>query len=166
MTLDELPRGCRVLLDANIVVYHAANASEACSRLLERAERGELRLAMAAPSFAEMLHRLMISEARSRGLILGGNPARKLADSPEVVKALSDYLKVESVLVGCGLEFLDLTRAVMAASHAFRHRYGLLVNDSLVAATAGIHEIGAVATADLSFTRVKEFETYLPGDLG
>ena len=50
-------------------------------------------------------------------------------------------------------------------SHAVRKEYGLLVNDSLVAAAAALSGIQALASADADFERVTELETYEPGGL-
>ncbi|GMU58228.1 MAG: hypothetical protein AMXMBFR33_73740 [Candidatus Xenobia bacterium] len=165
MSLDAIPRGSEVLVDANIVVYHASDVSEECSRFLVRAERGELRLSMAAASYAEMLHRLMIAEARSRGLIVGNSPARRLRESPDVVRGLNRYLDVTAALTGCGLRLLDLDEEILRLSHPIRERYGLLVNDSLLVATSMARDIPVLASADKDFARVDELELYSPTDV-
>lgn len=165
MTIDQILAGSKVLLDANIVVYHSTSRSPSCSNLLTRAQEGEVRIAMAASSYSEMLHQLMIAEAIRAGLITPGSPARKLSEKPDVVRSLRNYQLVESMLAGCGLEYLDLTRSIATDSYKFRQQYGLLVNDSVMAATAVANGISAVATADRAFLRVREFQTYAPDDL-
>ena len=39
----------------------------------------------------EVTHRLMVLEALHKGLITGGQPARKLKEQPEVIKGLREY---------------------------------------------------------------------------
>ena len=39
----------------------------------------------------EVMHRLMMLEALQKGLITGGQPARKLKEQPEIIKVLQEY---------------------------------------------------------------------------
>ncbi|MHB2016379.1 MAG: type II toxin-antitoxin system VapC family toxin [Candidatus Xenobia bacterium] len=154
-----------MLLDANVLVYNAADLSLQCTRVLERGERGELRLFLSSTGHAECLHRLMIAEARHRGLLKGSNPARSLKEHPDTVKQLKDYLLVEDVLTMAGVGVLPLTREVLRKTHPLRARYGLLVNDSILVATAETHQIRSVVSADRDLMAVSEIELFRPDDL-
>ncbi len=64
-----------------------------------------------------------------------------------------------------GVAILPLDVKSLLHSHDVRKKYGLLVNDSLVAATATLAGLSSLATADSDFRRVVELETYEPADL-
>jgi predicted nucleic acid-binding protein len=46
-----------------------------------------------------------------------------------------------------------------------RRKYGLMVNDSLIAVAAIDSGVDAIATADRDFDRVEELEVCVPGDV-
>ena len=58
---------------------------------------------------------------------------------------------------------LDLSTMTLAAE--LRRCHGLLVNDSLLAATAAREGIVDFASADADFERVEELRLFRPGDL-
>jgi hypothetical protein len=75
MKLDDLPDGARIFVDANILIYHFSGIS----------------LESGVHIVLEVTHRLMILEALQKGLITGGQPARKLQEQPEIIKVLHEY---------------------------------------------------------------------------
>lgn len=100
MTLDEIPAGAGVMLDANIVIYARQGASEQCRRLLARCAGGDVRGFVAAIAAAEFCHRRMMQEAQSLGLV-GSNPARAFGQDRELLSRLKEYrLDVEDLLSG------------------------------------------------------------------
>jgi predicted nucleic acid-binding protein len=54
MTLDQVPSGTQVFLDANILIYHFtahATYGAACTRLVERVEQQDLQAFTSTPVF-------------------------------------------------------------------------------------------------------------------
>ncbi len=165
MTLDQISPGSRVFIDSTIFIYHFTGVSADCRRFLERCERGDLKGSTSTVVLAEVAHRLMMIEAVSRGLLTTGNVVRKLRAKPELVTSLETYREQVERSPLMGVAVLPLEMKSLLHSHGVRKKYGLLVNDSLVAATATLSGLHALATADTDFRRVAELETYEPADL-
>ena len=163
--LPELPAGQTVFLDANIFIYHFTGLSQECSSFLERCERGELWGITAVHILLEVLHRLMMIEAVTKGLVTSGNVAKKLRKKPDVVRQLVDYQPQTEAILEMGIEVVRLTSDSLKVSYPYRRRDGLLVNDSLTAAVMEAEGILYLATADPDFTRVEGLRVYRPMDL-
>ena len=165
LPLTELPAGQTVFIDANIFIYHFTGLSHECSSFLERCERGELWGVTAVHILLEVLHRLMMVEAVTKGLVSSGNVAKKLRKRPDVVKQLADYQTQTEAILEMGIEVVGLTSDSLKVSHPYRCRDGLLVNDSLTTAVMEAEGILYLATADPDFTRVEGLRVYCPMDL-
>ncbi|MGQ9628701.1 MAG: type II toxin-antitoxin system VapC family toxin [bacterium] len=165
MRFDELPKGGKILLDANIFIYHFTGTSEECSRLLKRCEEGDIKGITAVTVTLEVLHRLMAIEAVRKGLVSGGNVVRKLKEKPEVVKKLSEYYENVQKIKGIGIEIYPLTEEIVDRSYQIRKQYGLLINDSVVVAFMKEQRISNIATRDEDFERVEGIKVYKPEDL-
>lgn len=66
MTLDQIPAGGKVFLDANALIYHFTNESRygpACTHLVERIDPGDLQGFTSAEVVSDAAHRLMTIEA-------------------------------------------------------------------------------------------------------
>lgn len=165
MTLDQIASGERVFADASIFVYHFAAASPACRRFLERSETGELRTSTSAAALAEAAHRLMMMEAVSLGLVSAGNVAKKLRKKPSAIKELHKYDENVQRIPLMRVDVLPLDLKTFAKASLMRTEYGLMVNDSIMAASAVSADIELFATADRDFERVSELTVAAPGDL-
>jgi len=164
-TLEHLPDGARVFLDANVFVYHFTGASPTCRDLLRRCEEGLVSGVTSALVLAEVAHRLMMIEAVVRGLVTPGNVARKLRDRPEVVRGLRDYQANVDAIGWMGLEVLAIDPGAWMRSAEVRSAWGLMVNDSLIVTACRDAGIGALASADRDFARVPDLTLYAPADL-
>jgi len=158
-----LPAGQTVFIYANIFIYHFIGLSQECSRFLERCERGDLWEITAVHILLEVLHRLLLIEAVTKNLAAPVNTAKKLRTRPNVVKQLADY-QTQTILE-MGIEVVGLTSDSLRISYPYRHRDGLLVNDSLIAAVMEAEGILDIATGDPDFTRVDGLGVYNPLDL-
>lgn len=69
MTLADLRDGDRVLIDANIFIYHFGGRSLECKALLERCPRRALLGYTSTPVLAAVLHRRMVAKAIAQGLV-------------------------------------------------------------------------------------------------
>jgi predicted nucleic acid-binding protein len=165
LPLPELPAGQTVFIDANIFIYHFTGLSQECSGFLERCERGGLWGITAVHILLEVLHRLMMIEAVTKGLVTSGNVARKLRKRPNVVKQLADYQTQTEAILEMGIKVVGLTSDALKVSYPYRRRDGLLVNDSLTAAVMEEEGILDLVTADPDFTRVEGLRVYRPTDI-
>lgn len=107
----------------------------------------------------------MMIEAVSRGLVEPGNVAMKLRSKPAIVRKLSAYQEQLDRIPMMGIEVRPVDLPVFHRSRSARATHGLLTNDSLVIASAEMANVDGIATADRDFRRVKELDTFFPGDL-
>lgn len=161
MTSDTIPAGCRVGIDYNVFIGHFLGRAPGASALLERVARGELEGVTTTEMVQETAHRLMIYEAQAAGLISGNNPARRLRQKPTVAARLRRYYEDVRAIRTLGIEVLPPLRDPLGESHRFRTEYGLLVNDSLLAASLAANRVKFLVTADRDFLRVNELQAFL-----
>lgn len=162
---NEIDRGERIFIDANIFIYHFTGKSEESRELLRRCQDGELTGFTSLNVLFEVLHRLMMIEAIEKKLVAPGNVARKLRERPEVVKQLSDYQKNTTYIYHMGIEILSPSEDIIEESFRFRTRYGLLTNDSLICSAMENENVNRLITSDRDFERVDWISVYVPGDL-
>jgi predicted nucleic acid-binding protein len=165
MTLSEVPSGKRIIIDANIFIYANQKASLECLNLLTRCSENDLTGIVPVHILAEVMHVLMLAEAKDLGLITGSNPAKQLALNPEKVKALHRYESLTRDLLAMGLRLEPLQREDFLTAIGLQHKYGLLTNDALFLAVAFRLRITSIASADLAFSKIPEIEFYYPGDI-
>lgn len=164
MTLAELLDGDSVFTDANVFIYHFGGRSLECKTFLERCARHELLGYTSTPILAEVLHRLMIAEAIAKGLVTAKTAVRKLGESPELVKQLTQYQEDVNKISQMNLTILALTPEIVQLSAEVRKSEGLLTNDSLVVASMRARGLTKVATANGDFDRVSGMAVYKPTD--
>ncbi|HSE84176.1 MAG TPA: PIN domain-containing protein [Thermodesulfobacteriota bacterium] len=155
MKLSEIKTGETIFIDSNIFIYHFTGVSEESSLFLRRCEEGEITGFTGINVIIEVLHRLMMIEAVTKGFVQPGDVAKKLIDYE--TNALS--------IIDMGIEVVSLSEDIIKAGSQFRRKYGLLVNDSLTAAMMDMERIINLATLDKDFTRTKEINVYSPEDV-
>jgi predicted nucleic acid-binding protein len=163
--LTLIPDGEYVLLDANILIYAIRKVSNQCELLLARCARNEISGIIPAHILAEIMHQLMLAEARDCGWIKGSNPARQLAMLPERIRLLTRYQELIKDITGIGLVIEPLIREDFNMAMAIQQQAGLLTNDALLAATGERLRVTVIATADAAFERVNGISAYYPDDL-
>ena len=166
MNLDDIPSGSVCVLDTNILIYAEQGASLQAQRLLRRIEGRDVTGVLPQPVWQETMHRLMVTEAIMLGHVRGANPARQLAAKPEVVKGLTMYRDKIRALVTLGLAFEPChENDLLDEALKIQERFGLLTNDSLIAAMTLRLEADALASADGRFGAIKEITVYAPSDV-
>ena len=113
----------------------------------------------------EVTHRLMVLEALHKGLISGGQPARKLKEQPALVKRLNDYNRSVRQIPRLGIRIRAVTLSVVRASEAIRLQAGLLTNDSITVALMQRMGLTAIATYDADLDGIAGLSVYQPGDI-
>jgi predicted nucleic acid-binding protein len=166
MNLDDIPRGSHCVLDTNILIYAEQRASRQAERLMRRIEEQDVTGVLPQPVWQETIHRLMIIEAIMLGHIRGPNPARQLAEKPDVVKKLTMYRDKVGALITLGLGFEPCQENdLMDKAFEIQERDGLLTNDSLIAAIALRIKADLLVSADTRFQTIKEIQVYAPSDV-
>lgn len=165
MKLDDILNGSRVLIDANIFIYAVEQRSPQCRQLLDRCEAGAVAGVVTLLGLGEVSHRRMINEARSAGLLSGGNLARALMEKAAVVRQLSVYAQNVRDLLDSTIHFEPVLAQDFYVALELQKQHGLLTNDSLNLAVAKRLGIQEIATADKSFDNVQGVIVYKPEDV-
>jgi predicted nucleic acid-binding protein len=166
MSLDDIPSGSLCVLDTNILIYAEQRASRQAERLMRRIEEQDVTGVLPQPVWQETMHRLMITEAIMVGHIRGPNPARQLAEKPDVVKTLMIYRDKIRALVTLGLRFESCHESdLLGKALEIQEHHGLLTNDSLISAIALRLGADALVSADIRFQAIKGLRIYAPSDL-
>ncbi len=165
MILADLRDSDHVFIDANIFIYHFGGRSLECKAFLERCARRELLGYTSTPVLAEVLHRRMVAEAIAKGLVTARTAVRKLGETPELVKQLTQYQEDVNKILQMNLTILHLTLDIVKGSAEVRKGDGLLTNDSFVVACMREQGLTKLATANGDFDRVGGIEVYKPNDL-
>ncbi len=165
MKLRDISPSSDIFIDANIFIYHFTGNSDECSEFLTRCEEGELNGVTSAIVAVEVMHWLMLAEAEAKKFTEPPHILRKLTGKPEIVCRLADYFAGAQAILDIGIKIYPLTAELILNSQAIRARYGLMVNDSLIAAMMGEAGVEALATNNDGFSRVDWIRVYKPEDL-
>ena len=165
MNLNEIKKSDIVLLDANVLVYGVLHKSVQCSKLLRRCAERDVIGVVGLQQLAEVMHRLMMVEARDNGWTTVGNPAKSLSERPDRVRLMNRYSDIVRGLLASGFRFESLMAEDFPDALRLQREYGLLTNDALFIAIADRLRIQAVASADKIFKQVQGVILYLPDDL-
>jgi predicted nucleic acid-binding protein len=164
MTLSRIPGGCTVFVDANVLIYARRHASQDCVRFLERCAAGEVNGVISTLVLAEFCHRRMMQEAQAGGLA-ASNPAKALAQKPEIVRKLTVYADDVRRLVDGELVVEPVRAEDFLVAVELQREFALLTNDSLNLAVARRLTIADLATADANFDQVHGLRIHRPGDI-
>lgn len=165
MNLKDIAVGTEVFIDANIFIYHFTGGSEECTNLLIRCEEGELNGCTSMNIMLEVMHRLMMVEAVQKRLLNPPNLIRKLQEKPEKIKMLNEYYLNASAIMDMGIRIYPLFPEILHSSQLMRSRYGLLINDSVIAALMKEEGIQNLASNDDTFSRLDWIKLYKPNDI-
>ncbi len=165
MNLLIIPSEQPVIIDANIFIYANQRASTQCVKLLERCANNEVYGILPAHILAEVMHVLMLAEAKDKGLLKGPNPVKQLSKNPQRVKSLNRYESLIRDLLAIGLQLEPLQREDFITALTLQRQYGLLTNDALFLAIATRLRVTSIVSADSVFKNVQGIFHYSPDDL-
>ena len=134
--LAALPSGTRIFVDANIFIYHFTHTplTAACTAFLQRVEVGDVQGITSVAILAEAAHRLMILEAVQTHGLSAREAVRKLRENPALVRQLSRYKAATEAIPSFNVVIEPVTSAQLRIAQSLSTAYGLLTNDSLIAA--------------------------------
>jgi len=163
--LSELPSGSTVCADANILVYHFTQVeplSKASTTFLERGLREQIRIVTTPQMVSDVVHRVMMLEARLRFQV----PPRKLVgylkQYPDAVRQLTGHLDIPGLLCRFKVDICPLTHIHLHEATRFRRDYGLMANDSLLLGLIVTERIQHLASNDHDFRRVPDVTLWVP----
>lgn len=165
MKLSRIEDGDRIVVDANVLVYANQQKSTECVDLLIRCARDEVHAVVPIPIVAELMHTLMLIEARENGWINRANPARVLSEKPEMVRRLTNYERQMREFFGIGLRLESVVMQDLIEALRIQREFGLLTNDSLLVAVARRLQCNSIVSSDRAFQALKGFTLYAPEDL-
>ncbi len=166
-TLNALPNGSDVLIDANIFIYGLTSKSAQCKAFLERCSREEITGISLFEVLNDATHRFMLAEATAKGL-LAGKPekgSKYLSKHPEEVKILTDYWVNTLKLLALNMLLIPIEQPVVEAGQRERVDAGLLTNDSIIVAAMREYGISKIATNDGQFETVAGISVFRPTDV-
>ena len=164
MTFADLPPGASVFVDANTFTYHFQPHpvfGPACSDLLERIERQELRGLTSSTVLTEVAHRLMTMACMEVGWPFSGI-AQRLKRHPAEVQRLVRFRGAVEEVPRYGIEVLPVLPPLVQVGTAVSQETGLLSNDALLVAVMRHHGLNRLASHDADFDRVPDLLRYAP----
>jgi predicted nucleic acid-binding protein len=166
MTFDDLVAPADVFVDANTFIYHFTADPKwgpACTRLLERIEFQELRGFISTHVLADIVHRLMTTEAMD----LLGWPATRLAarlrKHHAEIPRLTVYLQALAKIAQIGMQVLPVLEQHVIQAAPLSRAHELLTGDALVVAVMQANGLTNLASFDPDFDRVPGITRYAPG---
>jgi predicted nucleic acid-binding protein len=113
----------------------------------------------------ELVHALMLIEARENNWIERQNPSRALAARPDLIRRLIRYEIQVREFFGIGLRIEPALAADVFEAMRIQREAGLLTNDALLLAVARRLNCGIIASADKSIAAAPGFTVYGPSDV-
>jgi predicted nucleic acid-binding protein len=165
MKLAKIPDGEWVAIDTNILIYANQGQSADCIEFLRRCASGALQGLVPLPMVAELVHALMLIEARENKWIGRQNPSRALASRPDLVRRLARYETQVREFFGMGLRIEPALAADILEALRIQREAGLLTNDALLLAVARRLNCSVIASADKRITSAPGFSVYAPSDV-
>jgi predicted nucleic acid-binding protein len=163
--INRLPNGSRCFIDANILIYYLGGLSDEIRAFLHRVIDEEIEAHVNTVVVAEILHRRMMAEAVSKGLVTISKVLQKLKAQPQLITQLSDYVVALDDLLALPLRVTNVTLSTIDLSHHYRLSHGLFVNDSINLASAAELQITDIVTNDTDFKRVPNITVWEPTDI-
>jgi predicted nucleic acid-binding protein len=165
MNLIQIPDGEWVVIDTNILIYANQGQSVDCIEFLRRCASGALQGIVPLPMVAELVHALMLIEARENKWIGRQNPSRALASRPDLVRRLIRYETQVREFFGMGLRIEPALAADILEVTRIQREAGLLTNNALLLAVARRLNCSAIASADKMIASAPGFTLYAPSDV-
>lgn len=165
MTFADLPSGAAVFVDANIVVYHFQPHplhGPACTDLLERIERQDLRGFTSTHVLSEIAHRMMTIEASQKFGWHFAGIAKRLRNNPAQVQQLTEFRRAIQEAGRYKVHVLAIPPGLIDSAAAVSQQTGLLSNDTLIVAVMQTNGLTNFASNDADLDQVPGIMRYAP----
>ncbi len=165
MTFADVPQGTPLFLDANPFIYYfTADPAfgPGCAQLLHRIELQEVRAYTSAHVLGEVVHALMIFEARQLFGWAATGITRRLKRRSADVRRLARYRHALDEIHLLGIIRLPVTGPLLSLAGDIIRQFGLLQHDASVVAVMQRHGLSHLASHDADFDRVSGLIRYAP----
>ena len=165
MRFQDISLSSAVFLDANTFLYHftaEANFGPACTELLERIERDELKGFTSTHVLSEVAHRMMTIEVSLRFGRPFAGIVRWMEQHPGEVQQLTQFRLALLEIPRLKIQVLTIPYAYLDEAAVVSQQTGLLHNDSLIVAIMRANSLNCLASADPDFDRVPGITRYGP----
>jgi predicted nucleic acid-binding protein len=165
MTLDQVPAGAHVFVDANILVYHFQphpGFGPMCQRLIERIERQDIEGFTSTNLLGELAHRLMVIEAGTLPGWAGGKVLNRLKKQPGVVQQLTLFQTAVDSVLQSKIRVLTVTPILVSTAASLSRQHSLLTNDAIILALMQAQQLTDLASHDAHFDNVSSITRYAP----
>ena len=163
MTFDDLVSPADVFVDANTFIYHFTSGPKwgaACTRLLERIEFQEHRGFLSTHVLADVVHRLMTTEAMDRLGWPATRLASRLRQHHAEIPNLTIYLQALTKIAQIGIQVLPILGLHVHQAAQLSRAHELLTGDALVVAVMQANGLTNLASLDTDFDRVSGITRY------
>src|SRR5208337_908441 len=116
--------------DTNVLIYARRGTSPQCRALLNRCQGKAVQGVITPFIVAEFCHRRMMQEAQAGGFATS-NPAKTLAEKPEIIRSLTVYAEDTRALLSGELDLAPTRPEDFLEAVLLQKQHGLLTNDSL-----------------------------------
>ena len=164
MTLDDIPSGAGVFIDANPIVYYFASdpvLGPSSARLIARIQNHDISAYTSTHVLCEAGHKLMLVEASTQ-FGWKSKVTQHLRQQPALVQQLTNFRRAIQQVRQLGIQVLDITSSLVEQGCLVSQQTGLLTNDALLLAVMQANGLTCVASNDPDFDRVPGFTRYSP----
>ncbi len=165
MNLSEIPKDTRIVLDTGIFLYAMQGLSAQSRFFLERCATDDVTGILTSPVLTDVMHGLMIAEAKDNGWIPSVHPLRDLKSQPKRIASLRRYESVVRDLMGMGLALEVVTREDFLTAMDVQQRSGFLMRDALLIAMCKRLGVHGIASPDPGFRKALGIDVYWPSDV-
>jgi len=168
--LVQIPSGTEVFVDTNIFYLHFQGRSISCTAFIERIARDEIAAYVNTEVLSDLLHKLMLYEAKQKGLIAksSANALRTyLRTNRNAIGVIPDHqTQFEQTLAG-GIAVLMVSPKLLRMTKRERIAHGLLTNDSVHLGNMIYRKspLADIATYDGDFEHVSGITVWKPMDV-
>jgi len=168
--LAALPPRAIVFVDTMIFDLHFRGQSATCTAFMNRIATREISAFVNTQVLSDMLHKLMLYEALSKGFI----PSRSatllreaLAANRSIGASLTDCQTQLEQVLAMGVQVRPITRRLLVDSKVERQSFGLMTGDSLHMGNMNRHptRIVDIATRDGDFAHISGLTVWEPMDV-
>lgn len=168
--LVTLPAHTTVFVDTNIFYLHFRGSSATCTAFIDRIARGEITAYVNTQVLSDLLHKLMLAEARTKGFIIEQKAFElkdRLKQDRSVATSLVDYQSQFENTLAIGLKVLQITRRLLVDTKTERRNYGLMTGDSIHLGNMNRHsnQIQDIVTNDGDFNHIPNITIWQPMDV-
>lgn len=165
MIFTDIPKGARLFVDANCLVYHFGPdpvVGPPCRELMERIDRKEIHAYTSTHILSDVAHRLMTMEAMTRLGWPATGIAPRLRRHPTELKQLTDFRAAIETIHNSKLQIFSVPADQVVVATSISQQFGLLSDDALIVALMQANGLVDLASNDADFDRVPMLTRYAP----